>query len=105
MGVSRTPVREALSKLSSEGLVRLERNRGAQVVAWTREQIVEIYGFRAITEGYVASLAAQKVDDSTLEKLEANLREYEKAITEDDSTRQRAAALNNEFHGLILDAT
>ncbi|WP_433296396.1 GntR family transcriptional regulator [Pseudonocardia sp. CA-142604] len=105
MGVSRTPVREALNKLSSEGLVRLERNRGAQVVAWSREQIIEIYGLRAITEGYVASLAAQKADDSILAKLESNLSEYERAITEDDSTRQRAAALNNEFHRLILDAT
>ncbi|GAA3060925.1 GntR family transcriptional regulator [Pseudonocardia yunnanensis] len=105
MGVSRTPVREALSKLSSEGLVRLERNRGAQVVAWSREQIIEIYGLRAITEGYVASIAARKIDSSMLEKLESNLVEYEKAITENDSTRERAATLNNEFHSLVLDAT
>jgi DNA-binding GntR family transcriptional regulator len=106
MGLSRTPVREALNKLAAEGLVRLERNRGAQVVRWSKDQIVEIYGLRAATEGYVASLAAQKIDEATLAKLDANLAEYQRVIREDqDVTRRRAAALNNEFHSLILDAT
>ncbi|MGW5644305.1 GntR family transcriptional regulator [Saccharopolyspora sp. NPDC003752] len=106
MGISRTPVREALNKLSSEGLVRLERNRGAQVVAWTHQQITEIFGVRALVEGYVAALAAQKVDEETLGKLEDNLAEYEQTIKAGGSgALQRAAALNNEFHAMILDAT
>ncbi|MEV0704834.1 GntR family transcriptional regulator [Saccharopolyspora sp. NPDC050389] len=106
MGISRTPVREALNKLSSEGLVRLERNRGAQVVAWTHQQITEIFGVRALVEGYVAALAAQKVDEETLGKLEDNLAEYEQTIKSGGSgALQRAAALNNEFHAMILDAT
>lgn len=106
MGISRTPVREALSKLSSEGLVRLERNRGAQVVAWTREQITEIFGLRALVEGYVAAVAAQKITEDTLGKLEDNLAEYERAINEGGpAAEQRAATLNNEFHAIILDAT
>ncbi|MEV0057288.1 GntR family transcriptional regulator [Saccharopolyspora shandongensis] len=106
MGISRTPVREALNKLSSEGLVRLERNRGAQVVAWTHQQITEIFGVRALVEGYVAALAAQKIDEETLGKLEDNLAEYEQTIKAGGSgALQRAAALNNEFHAMILDAT
>ncbi|MFJ3339171.1 GntR family transcriptional regulator [Streptomyces sp. NPDC086766] len=105
MGISRTPVREALRKLSSEGLVRFERNRGAQVVAWSREQISEIYGLRAAVEGYVAAVAAQNIDEGVLSKLEANLAEYEQAIAEGGATRQRAAALNNEFHSIVLEAT
>lgn len=105
MGISRTPVREAMNKLAAEGLVRLERNRGAQVVAWTREQIVEIYGLRAATEAFVASLAAQKIDRASLTRLEDNLAEYVEVIEQDDSTRSRAAELNNEFHALVLDAT
>jgi DNA-binding GntR family transcriptional regulator len=106
MGISRTPVREALNKLAAEGLVRMERHRGAQVVRWTREQIVEIYGLRAATEGYVASLAAQKIDEPTLAKLESNLAEYQQVIQEQrDATRARAAELNNEFHSLLLEAT
>lgn len=106
IGVSRTPLREALRKLSAEGLVSLQRNRGAQVVAWDREQIIEIYGLRAIVEGYVAAVAAQKISAETLAKLESNLAEYERAIAEGGAgAPQRAAELNNEFHALVLDAT
>lgn len=105
MGISRTPVREALRKLSSEGLVRFERNRGAQVVEWSHEQISEIYGLRAMVEGYVAAVAARNIGEDTLGKLEANLAEYERAIAEGGATRQRAAVLNNEFHSIVLEAT
>lgn len=106
MGMSRTPVREALRKFSSEGLVRLERNRGAQVVAWTSEQIAEIYGLRAAVEGYVAGVAARNIGEDSLRKLEANLAEYRRAITDRGTlARQQCAALNNEFHAIILEAT
>ena len=106
MGISRTPVREALHKFSSEGLVRLEHNRGAQVVAWTREQISEIYGLRAVVEGYMAAVAARNIREDALRKLEANLAEYEQAVAEGGAAaRQRAATLNNEFHAIVLEAT
>lgn len=105
MGISRTPVREALNKLAAEGLVRLERNRGAQVVEWTREQILEIYGLRSATEAFVASVAARKIDDPTLFKLEENLAEYEHVVAQGDATRGRLYELNNEFHSIIVGAT
>ncbi|GEB49053.1 MULTISPECIES: GntR family transcriptional regulator [Streptomyces] len=106
MGISRTPVREALRKLNSEGLVRIERYRGAQVVAWSREQVAEIYGLRAVIEGYVAAVAAQNVTESTLSRLEANLAEYERTLAEGGAAaRQRAAGLNNDFHAMLLEAT
>lgn len=105
MGISRTPVREALNKLAAEGLVRLERNRGAQVVEWTREQILEIYGLRSATEAFVASVAARKIDYLALSKLEENLAQYEHVIAQGDATRGRLYELNNEFHSIILGAT
>jgi DNA-binding GntR family transcriptional regulator len=105
LGISRTPVREALNKFAAEGLVRLERNRGAQVVEWTREQILEIYGLRSATEAFVASVAAKKIDDETLAKLEDNLSQYERVIELGDATRGRLFELNNEFHSLIISAT
>ncbi|SFO28550.1 GntR family transcriptional regulator [Amycolatopsis rubida] len=105
LGMSRTPVREALSRLGSEGLVRLERHRGAQVVGWSREQIVEIYGLRAVVEGYVAAVAAQKINDTAIAALEANLTAYCEAIAQGRRGAADAAALNNEFHALILEAT
>lgn len=106
LGISRTPVREALRRLNSEGLVRLERNRGAQVVAWTREQVLEIYGLRAVVEGYVASIAARKIGEEELRKLAANVAEYERVIAVGgQGSIQQAAVLNNEFHSVVLDAT
>jgi len=105
LGMSRTPVREALSKLSSEGLVRLERNRGAMVTKWSREQIEEIYGLRAIIEGYVASIAARKINASALEELQDNLDRYERLVAAPKPPLAEIAELNNEFHSTILDAT
>jgi DNA-binding GntR family transcriptional regulator len=105
MDVSRTPVREAMNKLAAEGLVRLERNRGAQVVEWTREQIIEIYGLRAAVEGYIASVAAQKIDDATLDDLERNLQAYGHVIEEVDVSRSAAAELNAQFHATIAAAS
>ncbi|WP_019548912.1 GntR family transcriptional regulator [Streptomyces sulphureus] len=106
MGISRTPVREALRKLNSEGLVRIERYRGAQVVEWSPEQVAEIYGLRAVIEGYVAAVATQNITEDILSKLEANLVDYDRAIAEGGAAaRQRAATLNNEFHATLLEAT
>lgn len=100
--MSRTPVREALGRLGSEGLVRLERHRGAQVTGWDREEIVEIYGLRAAVEGYVAALAAQKIDEDALAALEANLAAYTEMVTADPPPIAEIATLNNEFHAQIL---
>ncbi|MCB5906126.1 GntR family transcriptional regulator [Streptomyces pinistramenti] len=106
IGISRTPVREALRRLASEGLVRFEANRGAQVVAWDRSKIAEIYGLRAAVEGYVAAVAAQNISDEALGRLEANLDEYIRVIADArPDARQHAAELNNEFHALVLAST
>lgn len=106
IGISRTPVREALRRLASEGLVRFEANRGAQVVEWNRDTISEIYGLRAAVEGYVAGVAAQKISDEALDRLEANLDAYVRAIADErPDARRHAAELNNEFHALVLAST
>jgi DNA-binding GntR family transcriptional regulator len=48
LGLSRTPVREALRVLAAEGIVELEHNRGARVIGWTSEDIDEVYRLRAL---------------------------------------------------------
>ena len=50
LGVSRGPVREALMRLASEGLVTIERHRGAKVASWDRTDIEEIYSMRSVLE-------------------------------------------------------
>ena len=53
-GVSRTPVREALRRLALEYFVRIEPNRGAFVIDWSREDIVDMFEMRSMLEGLAA---------------------------------------------------
>ena len=59
LGVSRTPVREALFTLQSEGLVELTPNRGATVRTITANDVVQIYSLRGVLEAYAAREAAK----------------------------------------------
>jgi DNA-binding GntR family transcriptional regulator len=73
MGVSVTPVREAMSKLASEGLVDLVPRAGAVVRKLGRQEAVELYGVREAIETYAGAKAAQKITEIRLEQLEALL--------------------------------
>jgi DNA-binding GntR family transcriptional regulator len=59
LGLSRTPVREALRMLATEGVIEMVPNRGARVVSWTPADIDEVYRLRALLEGHGAALAAR----------------------------------------------
>jgi len=56
LGISRTPVREALRMLAAEGVVELVHNRGARVVRWSAQDIDEVYRLRGLLEGHGAAL-------------------------------------------------
>src|SRR5512136_1769949 len=58
LGVSRTPVREALRRLGSEGLVETLPNKGARVRTWSPQELDAISDLRALLEGHGAALAA-----------------------------------------------
>ena len=76
LGISQTPVREALTKLSSDGLVEYERNKGFRVASITEDDVHETYEVRRLLEPYAASLVAKKV--STDPSLERRLHELRK---------------------------
>jgi len=59
-GVSRTPVREALRRLALEYFVRIEPNRGAFVIDWSREDIMDMFEMRSMVEGLAARKAAER---------------------------------------------
>ena len=69
LGVSRTPVHEALLRLAADGLVEDLVSRQARVVRYTREDVVEIYGMRRILEPAAAELAATRIDVAQLSEL------------------------------------
>jgi len=66
LGLSRTPVREALRILEAEGLVVSERNRGATVRPLSPTDVVDLYGLRIRLESYAAELAAERITDHEL---------------------------------------
>jgi DNA-binding GntR family transcriptional regulator len=109
LGVSRTPVREALRRLGSEGLIEHLPNRGARVRTWTVEDLDETYELRAVLEGHGARRAARRVTPETVTRL-AQL--ADDMIAADPSLGHRPpgdftdlAALNAQFHGLIAQTS
>ena len=69
LGVSRTPVRSALARLSEEGLVESVANKGSVVIGITKEDIVDIYHIRMRLEGLASLIAASKITDEGLAEL------------------------------------
>ncbi len=66
LGMSRTPVREALQRLQADGLIVLEAQRGARIVKLTRQEITELFTARELAEADAASLAARFAGDADI---------------------------------------
>ena len=71
IGVSRTPVREALSRLASEGLVVLGRYRRAQVASFSMVDVAEVFRLRGKLEGHAARRACLRITTADIQRLEA----------------------------------
>ncbi|MGO9218028.1 MAG: GntR family transcriptional regulator [Streptosporangiaceae bacterium] len=97
--VSQTPVREAMRRLESEGLVIGDTHRGFTVVEPDDGRVDENFQIRAALESLGASLAARKIDASGLARLE-ELNDRMRAMTEDDPGY---ADLNREFHFTVYE--
>lgn len=104
-GVSRTPVREALRRLSIEGLVEIVPNRGALVLGWTARDLDDIHDLRAMLEGYAVRRVAEgsRMD---LAALEARCQEMEDLLEADgEASFARIGELSSGFHTAIYEAS
>src|SRR3954452_8229012 len=99
LGISVTPVREALFVLSAEGLLSQQPRRGFVVVPVTCRDITDVSNVQAYIGGELAARAAANVDDEQLRQLEQIQTELEAAYAADDE--ERAVRLNHEFHRAI----
>jgi len=84
MGVSRTPVREAIRKLEKEGLVTIEPRRGAYASDISAKDMVDILEVRQDLEGMAAGIAAQKITDEGRIELENIARKYKESVDRED---------------------
>ncbi|MBX9759186.1 MAG: GntR family transcriptional regulator [Beijerinckiaceae bacterium] len=100
--VSRTPVREAIRRLETEGLVVITRNSGADIVLFGPEDIIETFRLRAMLEGYAAERAASRVDAHGLEELDALVARMSGLRTGADLLS--ATRVNAAFHLRIAEA-
>jgi DNA-binding GntR family transcriptional regulator len=103
IGVSRTPVREALRRLDAEGLVEFSPHRGAQVASWSDQDLDEIFGLRSVLESYGASLAATRIGPEALAELAGLADGMERASGR--GQLDEVAELNNRFHAGVLAAS
>ncbi len=97
-GVSRTPVRDAISRLEADGLLTNEPRRGLVVTVLSHQQVVELYFMREILEGASARLAAQSASDIELSMLE-ELSNKEMASLDDIDA---LLDINRNFHRLMM---
>tara|TARA_R110002096_G_scaffold332415_2_gene526457 strand:+ start:746 stop:1381 length:636 start_codon:yes stop_codon:yes gene_type:complete len=114
IGVSATPVREAVGQLASEGFVELVPQLGAVVRELNREEAVELYELREALESFAAARASERISERQLEELQANLAASAKLVkkvqgsgrkTADKATAKRFHSLDLSFHMTIIEAS
>ena len=101
MGISKTPMREAIRVLSVEGLIRLVPNRGAFVTKPEFEEIAEMFDVMSLLEGFCAREACQKMTSrnfARLEKLHAKLEENFERHDQEEYIRT-----NNQYHSVVQE--
>ncbi len=106
-GVSRTPVREALSRLAAEDYVIVARNQGAHVKTWSDADMTDLFDLRALLEGHAAARAAQLIDSDGLRVLQDNIEEMEAVFRSRASDARKTGAflhLNGQLHESIWKA-
>ncbi|OPY58687.1 MAG: putative HTH-type transcriptional regulator YdfH [Pelotomaculum sp. PtaU1.Bin035] len=103
MGVSRTPVREAIRKLELEGFVAMVPRKGAYVASITMKDIVDVFEVRAALEGMAAGLAAERITEEEMDQLERSLVHIVESNSGDDI--DAVVQWDTTFHGLIYQSS
>ena len=103
LGVSRTPIREALRKLELEGFIVMVPRKGAYVSDLSFKDIADVFEIRAALEGLAAGLAAERITEEELERMERLLVEKQEAITQDDIGK--LVEVDTKFHELMYQAS
>jgi DNA-binding GntR family transcriptional regulator len=102
LGVSRTPVREAIRKLELEGLVVMVPRKGAYVAGVSLKDVAEVFEIRASLEGLAANLAAERITEDEIEHLERLLVQIKSCV--DEGNIKGLIEKDEEFHDTLYKA-
>lgn len=106
LGVSRTPVREALRQLELEGLVSIIPNKGAYVTGISHKDVWDIYVIRSMLEGLCARWAAEHIKEAQLDELEETILLSEFQMKKESGfSAEQVAALDSRFHSILYEAS
>lgn len=103
LGVSRTPVREAIRKLEKEKFIEMIPRKGAYVASTSLKDMLDVLEVRRLIEGFATELAAERMTDSGLVELHRTHKSFLKAL--DDNDTEAMVNYDNEFHDRILEAS
>lgn len=103
LGVSRTPVREAIRRLELEGYVVMVPRKGAYVASMSAKDVADVFEIRAALEGLAAELAAERITEEELEELERRL--HFVALRVEQGDLERLVEADTEFHDLLYRAS
>jgi DNA-binding GntR family transcriptional regulator len=103
LGVSRTPIREAIRKLELEGLVVMVPRKGAEVAKITEKDLRDVLEVRASLEELAISLACERITDEKIAELKDALEQFRTVIKGKDVTK--IAQMDVAFHDVIFEAT
>jgi len=98
-GISRTPLREALKVLATEGLVTMKIRRGAYVTEVSDSDLADVYHLLGLLESDAAEVVAAKATDAQIKELQGLHNELEKAV----KNRDRFFEINETFHMRLLE--
>lgn len=103
LGVSRTPIREAIRKLELEGLVVMVPRKGAEVAKITEKDLRDVLEVRASLEELAISLACERITDEKIVELKDALEQFRTVIKGKDVTK--IAQMDVAFHDVIFEST
>ncbi len=103
LGVSRTPIREAIRKLELEGLVLMIPRKGAEVAEITEKNLRDVLEVREALEMLAVQLACEKITEEQVEELKERAREFQEVIQSEDITA--IAESDVKYHDVIYAAT
>jgi DNA-binding GntR family transcriptional regulator len=105
LGMSRTPIREAIRQLERDGAVEVVPNRGATVREWSADDVDDAYELRAVLEGFCASRAAVRMDEVSCIHLVELHAEFERQLALEPPPIETLIRLNAAFHRAIVEGS